>query len=457
MLYAWIVVPPTSPTQSTRFPLLALDLFGIAMAVAIGSTVAPLGGPNVALAWCSRLLLWLLCWTLFAERLGIYLPHNVRTRVARGLSPLGALALVAPTAAVIEPHLHTMETSSTAATALAAAALLALFRFLPGPWQLKQPIAAQQRILQIGNAPLGSDAAPTPPTAQATWVLPFPGEPLPRASSTSLATATLSDLDVILRELQPETIWLRPSPSTQAQHVRRALQVCAESGVHVHCFVGTTPPIDAAPTIGNSPSTRELSLAGFSKRVVDILGASIAIVTLSPVLIAAALAVKCTSRGPILFRQERTGQDGRTFGCLKFRTMRLGAHAQQEALRALSIQDGPAFKIPKDPRLTRIGGFLRRYSLDELPQLFNVLFGSMSLVGPRPPIPGEVDQYQWWQRRRVSVKPGLTCLWQVVGRNRVPFQRWVEMDLYYIDNWSFWLDAALLLRTLPAVLRGTGM
>ena len=205
------------------------------------------------------------------------------------------------------------------------------------------------------------------------------------------------------------------------------------------------------------PATRELSLAGFGKRTVDILGASAAILALAPILMAAAIAVKCTSKGPILFRQERTGRDGTVFRCLKFRTMRLGAHAQQEALRALSIQDGPAFKIPKDPRLTRIGGFLRRYSLDELPQLFNVLFGTMSLVGPRPPIPGEVARYAWWQRRRVSVKPGLTCLWQVVGRNRVPFQRWVEMDLHYIDNWSFWLDAALLARTLPAVLRGTGM
>jgi exopolysaccharide biosynthesis polyprenyl glycosylphosphotransferase len=452
-----LVVPPTSSIPSARSSLLALDMFGITIAVAIGSTPGPFAGADATLAWCSRLLLWLLCWTLFAERLGIYLPHNLRTQIARGLSPLGALALAVPTASVIEPHLHPVGASSTPTIAFAAGVLLILFRFLPGPWQRRPPIASQQRILQIGSAPLDADAAHMPPTAQATWLIPFPGEQLPRGANNALAAATLADLDVLLRELHPEMIWLRPSPDTQTQHVRRALQVCAESGVQVHCFAGTTPPLDAAPAIAASPSTRELSLAGFSKRVVDILGASIAIVALSPILIAAALAVKCTSRGPILFRQERTGQDGRTFGCLKFRTMRLGAHAQQESLRALSIQDGPAFKIPKDPRLTRIGGFLRRYSLDELPQLFNVLFGTMSLVGPRPPIPGEVELYQWWQRRRVSVKPGITCLWQVVGRNRVPFQRWVEMDLYYIDNWSFWLDASLLLRTLPAVLRGTGM
>lgn len=450
-------MPPTSPTKNTRSDLLALDMFGIAIAVAIGSTPGPMERADAALAWCSRLLLWLLCWTLFAERLGIYLPHNLRTLTARGLSPLGALALVAPTASAIDPYLQTLGSASTATIALVAAALLILFRFLPRPWRRTELIASPQRILQIGASPPSTDAAPTPPNAPASWVIPFPGEQMPRDANTPLATATLSDLDVLLRELRPETIWLRPSADTQVEHIRRALQICAESGVNVHCFAGTSLPADGAPSYEPSLSTRDLSLAGFSKRIIDILGASIAIVALSPILIAAALAVKCTSRGPILFRQERTGQDGRTFGCLKFRTMRLGAHAEQEALRALSIQDGPAFKIPKDPRLTRIGGFLRRYSLDELPQLFNVLFGSMSLVGPRPPIPGEVDRYQWWQRRRVCVKPGLTCLWQVVGRNRVPFQRWVEMDLYYIDNWSFWLDASLLLRTLPAVLRGTGM
>ena len=123
----------------------------------------------------------------------------------------------------------------------------------------------------------------------------------------------------------------------------------------------------------------------------------------------------------------------------------------------MPTQDGPAFKIPQDPRITPVGRLLRKFSIDELPQVLNVLLGDMSLVGPRPPIPTEVEKYSWWQRRRISVKPGLTCVWQVWGRNRVSFKRWVEMDLYYIDNWSLWLDVKLIAHTFRAVLAGTGM
>lgn len=137
--------------------------------------------------------------------------------------------------------------------------------------------------------------------------------------------------------------------------------------------------------------------------------------------------------------------------------MRVGAHLGQEQLRAASIQDGPAFKIPNDLRVTPLGRFLRKFSLDELPQLLNVLVGDMSLVGPRPPLPSEVANYTAEQRRRISVKPGLTCVWQVHGRNRVSFQRWGEMDLFYIDNWSMWFDLKLIARTFWVVCRGTGM
>ena len=178
---------------------------------------------------------------------------------------------------------------------------------------------------------------------------------------------------------------------------------------------------------------------------------------LLPVLLACALVVKLTSRGPVLYQQTRVGRMGRTFRCLKFRTMHEGAHDQQTLLLPANQQDGPAFKIDGDPRVTKVGRILRKYSLDELPQLVNVLLGDMSLVGPRPPVPSEVEQYSWWQRRRISIKPGLTCVWQVYGRNRVSFKRWVEMDLFYIDNWSLWMDFKLIAKTVRVVLRGTGM
>lgn len=177
---------------------------------------------------------------------------------------------------------------------------------------------------------------------------------------------------------------------------------------------------------------------------------------LSPLLLALSLAVKLTSRGPVLFRQERCGLNGKRFTMLKFRTMVENADQLKDTLLERNEMDGPAFKMTDDPRLTGVGKTLRKFSLDELPQLINVLRGDMSLVGPRPPLPEEVSQYHLWQRRRLSMKPGLTCLWQVNGRNDIDFERWMKMDLEYIDNWSLWLDAKILLKTIPAVVTGRG-
>ncbi len=194
-----------------------------------------------------------------------------------------------------------------------------------------------------------------------------------------------------------------------------------------------------------------------AKRSIDIIGAAVGILLLLPLLTACAIAVKLTSRGSVFYRQTRIGKGGTTFSLIKFRTMRTNAHREVHLLKHLSEQDGPAFKMSKDPRITAVGRILRKFSLDELPQLLNVLGGQMSLVGPRPPVPSEVEEYADWQIRRIAVKPGLTCIWQVWGRNRVSFHRWVEMDLAYIDNWSIWLDIKLILHTLPAMIRGTGM
>jgi len=171
-----------------------------------------------------------------------------------------------------------------------------------------------------------------------------------------------------------------------------------------------------------------------------------------------AVAIKCVSPGPVFFRQERVGQNGRRFILYKFRTMVPGAEQGRQALETLNEADGPAFKISKDPRvIPYIGHFLRRVGLDELPQLLNVLKGELSLVGPRPPIPSEVDQYDIWQRRRLSMKPGITCLWQITpNRNKICFKDWMTMDLAYIDNWSLKLDFKILAMTALAVVRGSG-
>ncbi len=200
------------------------------------------------------------------------------------------------------------------------------------------------------------------------------------------------------------------------------------------------------------------SQAGLSiKRASDVALSTLGLVAAAPVLGVAALAVKLSSPGPAFFRQVRCGLHGRNFEILKLRTMCEDAENQRDGLMHLNTMQGPVFKLDEDPRVTRVGGFLRRFSLDELPQLWNVLRGDMSLVGPRPPLPHEVAQYETFEQRRLSMRPGLTCLWQVSGRNDVrSFDEWVRMDLAYIDTWSLLNDLRILIKTIPAVLRGTG-
>jgi exopolysaccharide biosynthesis polyprenyl glycosylphosphotransferase len=201
------------------------------------------------------------------------------------------------------------------------------------------------------------------------------------------------------------------------------------------------------------------------KRASDIVIASIALALLSPLWLILALAIKLDSRGPVFYKQERVGMDGRIFLFYKFRTMRVdsddAAHREYQqkyiagrAEATLVEGERPAYKLVSDARITRVGRWLRRLSLDELPQLLNVLRGDMSVVGPRPPIPYEVEAYQLWHRKRLDMKPGLTGLWQVSGRNRLPFDEMVRLDLFYIENWSLLLDLKILLRTLPVMLRG---
>jgi len=194
----------------------------------------------------------------------------------------------------------------------------------------------------------------------------------------------------------------------------------------------------------------------FAKMALDLVVSTLMLIVLSPLLLAVALGIKFTSPGPIFFAQERIGMNKRKFKLLKFRSMVVDAEARKKELAALNEVDGPAFKIKNDPRVTPIGRWIRKTSIDELPQLINVLKGEMSLVGPRPPLPTEVDQYDWIYRRRLSIKPGITCLWQIGGRNNIPFARWMELDREYIENWSFWLDLKILVKTVPVVLMGKG-
>jgi exopolysaccharide biosynthesis polyprenyl glycosylphosphotransferase len=194
----------------------------------------------------------------------------------------------------------------------------------------------------------------------------------------------------------------------------------------------------------------------FLKRGVDVAFSLLVLILTAPLMGLVALIIKLDSPGPVLFRQERVGKGGRSFTLFKFRSMTTGAEEQKDLLRDLNEADGPIFKIKEDPRVTRLGRLLRRLSLDELPQFYNVLRSDMSLIGPRPPIPEEVAQYKPWHKRRLEVAPGITGLWQVSGRSELPFDEMALLDIYYVEQWSPALDLKILLRTIPTVLFGDG-
>jgi len=265
---------------------------------------------------------------------------------------------------------------------------------------------------------------------------------------------TSSQVDALFCALEPEDVG----------RSRRLLDTAEKMGVRVFVMPNLYEPqvarvhpahVNGLPALvyRSDPDSR---IALLIKSVMDKVGAVVGLIISAPAVLAAALVVKLDSHGPVLFRQVRFGQDGRPFTLFKFRTMCNDAEGKKGSLLAKNEMSGPVFKMRKDPRVTRVGRFLRKYSIDELPQFLNVLRGEMSLVGPRPPLPQEVNRFELWQHRKLSVKPGLTCLWQVNGRNNTDFDEWMRMDLQYIDNWSLWLDARIMAKTVAAVFKGTG-
>jgi exopolysaccharide biosynthesis polyprenyl glycosylphosphotransferase len=214
--------------------------------------------------------------------------------------------------------------------------------------------------------------------------------------------------------------------------------------------------VEESPRILSAPGLDD-AIPAIIKRTLDILVSGTMLVLLSPVFLVVAFLIKLTSPGPVLFRQIRVGLNKRKFSIYKFRTMVANAEQLQDQLLSMNEMTGPVFKIKKDPRITTLGRVLRNASIDELPQLFNVLMGDMSLVGPRAMSFRDYQLFDKdWQRRRFCVKPGITCLWQIRGRNSIPFEKWMELDMQYIDTWSLWLDFKILAQTVPAVLLGIG-
>jgi exopolysaccharide biosynthesis polyprenyl glycosylphosphotransferase len=284
-----------------------------------------------------------------------------------------------------------------------------------------------------------------------------------RSAVSRKVLGDLDDLADILHEAVVDEVAIC-LPVMQWELIDSLSRMCEEEGkiVRIPMYVlehtlsaGRVEEVDGLP-IYSLVTGPERELAFVFKRLVDVVGSVVLLVLVAPVVALISLAIRLDSSGPIYFHQERVGIHGRRFRVLKFRTMVADAEARLESLQHRNEIAGPAFKVTDDPRITRAGRFLRATSLDELPQLWNVLRGEMSLVGPRPPLPSEVAAYDIWHRRRLSMKPGITGLWQVAHRRARDFDRWVEADLEYIDGWSLWLDFSILARTIPAVLRGEG-
>jgi len=319
-------------------------------------------------------------------------------------------------------------------------------------------------VLVVGaNALARATAADLVQRRPVAGLLRLPGEPR-ELNRHPLYLGEASQLAECLECFPVGEVYIAGNPARDAVAIQKAIRTCETWGVPF--AVPAAPyrlerarPLDAhaAPdgylhylTFEPHPAQRAL------KRLFDVIVSAVMIWVLLPLLAGVALAIRLDSPGPILFRQVRVGLHGRRFRMLKFRSMCVDADAQKARLAALNEVSGPVFKIRADPRVTRVGRVLRKFSIDELPQLLNVLRGDMSLVGPRPPVPQEVAQYEPWQQRRLSVRPGLTCIWQVSGRSQISFEDWMCMDMQYIDHWTLKSDFGLLLKTVPVVLTGEG-
>jgi len=274
---------------------------------------------------------------------------------------------------------------------------------------------------------------------------------------------TLKNLPEILhRQAVDEVVFI--VPRLRLNYIQKAIYTCQTEGIKATIAVdlfdlrlarARQTEIDGLPLLTfDISAAREWQL--LIKRAADVVISGLGLILLSPFLLIVAILVKLSSSGPVLFKQKRVGLNGRKFILYKFRTMRNGAQQKLKNIDIFNEMNDPSFRKKKIQYITPVGRVLRKLSIDELPQLFNVFVGHMSLIGPRPPLPEEVKQYKPWQRRRLSMRPGLTCLWQINGRNKLNFNQWMKLDLEYLDNWSLWLDFKILIKTIPVVFFGVG-
>jgi exopolysaccharide biosynthesis polyprenyl glycosylphosphotransferase len=352
--------------------------------------------------------------------------------------------------------------------------LLLMITFRLVAWRFAEPLRRSvggfRNFLLVGDGPEVAEIARTLEAYETRGMRLFgfvrihggPAEAIPEGLTRSYPIVALSELpDLLRRQVIDEVIFA--VGKDDLEKLEEAFLLCEEEGVKTRVLLSFFPQViskvylerlGSKPLLTFSATPEDESL--LLKRAFDFSFALIALIVLSPLLLILGVLVKLTSPGPMLFSQTRCGLGGRKFTLYKFRSMRADADLLREELEALNEVDGPVFKIRNDPRCTPVGRLMRKFSLDELPQLVNIIKGDMSLVGPRPPLPEEVEKYERWQRRRLRMHPGLTCLWALEGRSKLSFRRWMELDLEYIDHWSMTLDWKIILKTVPIVLLGRG-
>jgi exopolysaccharide biosynthesis polyprenyl glycosylphosphotransferase len=411
-----------------------------------------------------------LVWPRVLSRCGVYSPARLRTgkgewpRLLLGSAIGGALTLVLPLTSQSGAARPELPLLFAIAFAPAAVALRTTARVM----QRTRSGARSRQIIIVGSGPLAARMFRRllSDPLRADQVVGFV-DSRTRASFEPPGLQRLGgvgDLERILMHRVVDGVVICLPIKSHYDEIQQALTACGRVGVPVKypadlfrselgVSVSDERAVPPVFYVAAGPNDYRLVI----KRAMDLVGAVVLFVLASPVMLGVALLIKLTSAGPLFFAQERYGYMKRCFRMYKFRTMVAGAERMQEELEDRNEATGPAFKIREDPRVTRVGQFLRRSSLDELPQLWHVLTGEMSLVGPRPMAVRDVSRFpQPWLMRRFSVKPGLTCLWQIGGRSDLTFDRWIALDLQYIAQWSLWLDLKVLLRTLPAVFRGAG-
>ncbi len=388
--------------------------------------------------------------------------HPERKTVARSLGQLGRAAVVLALITALTSYFLKLKVDSRAVMPIFAA--LATVLLLAREWltvtNYRRRVRSgefRERVVLVGNS---ADLL----TFRKT-LTPSEKMEIEVAEEVDIAAKTLPEFVEALHRHAPERVVFVGSHG-ELGRLQEYIGACETEGIEAWLSADFMQTAIARPDfdhLGTRPmlvfrTAPSVSWALFLKHVLDRVIALTLLVALSWLFAVIAIAIKLTSKGPVIFRQSRGGKNGRPFSIFKFRTMRTDAEMQRDELQRFNVMSGPVFKVDNDPRITGVGRFLRKTSLDELPQLWNVLKGDMSLVGPRPLPMYEVERIEATaHRRRLSMKPGITCLWQISGRNNVTsFERWVALDLEYIDNWSPLLDLRILLRTIPVVLFGRG-